>query len=464
MREIVHIQLGACGNHIGEKFWEVVSDEHGVDPTGTFHGNSDLQMERINVYYSEATGGKFIPRAILIDLEPGTIDSVRGSPYGRIFRPDNFLFGRMGCSNNWAKGHFTEGAELADTASDIIRREAEGCDYLQGFQVAHAIGGGTGSGMGCLLLNRLNDEYPDRMMCSFAVIPSPKVSDVVVEPYNAILSLSLLIYNTHHTYMLDNEALYNICFRTLKMSAPTYCDLNHLISNVMSGVTTSFRFPGQLNGDLRKLAVNMVPFPKLHFFTSGFAPLTSRGAQPYKSITVPELTAQMWDAKNMMCAVDPRNGRYLTAAAIFRGRLSTKEVDEQMLNIQTKNSPYFIEWVPNNVKTIMCDIPPRELRMAATFVGNTTSIQDIFRRLVHQYSLLLNRKAFLHWYLGEGMDELEFVEARNAVSDLISEYQQYQEVPTAEGMDYLDGYHKSGTEHLRMQHSDQTMKRIGKSF
>ncbi|KAI8734888.1 tubulin beta-4B chain, partial [Biomphalaria glabrata] len=86
----------------------------------------------------------------------------------------------------------------------------------------------------------------------------------------------------------------------------------------------SNRFPGQLNGDLRKLAVNMVPFPKLHFFTPGYAPLTSRGTQPYKTISVPELTAQMWDAKNMMCAIDPRNGRYLTAAAIFRGRVSTK--------------------------------------------------------------------------------------------------------------------------------------------
>ncbi|KAK0041334.1 tubulin beta-4B chain [Biomphalaria pfeifferi] len=464
MREIVHIQLGACGNHIGEKFWEVASDEHGVDPTGTYRGNSDLQLERINVYYNEATGGKFVPRAVLVDLEPSTLDSVRGSPYGRLFRPDNFLFGGMGCSNNWAKGHFTIGAELADVASDVIRREAETCDCLQGFQVTHSIGGGTGSGLGCLLLNRLNDEFPDRMMCSFCVVPSPKVSDIVVEPYNAVLSLSLLVVNTHHTYILDNDALHDICIRTLKLTSPTYGDLNHLISCVMSGVTTSFRFPGQLNGDLRKLAVNMVPFPKLHFFTPGYAPLTSRGTQPYKTISVPELTAQMWDAKNMMCAIDPRNGRYLTAAAIFRGRVSTKEVEEQMLNTQVKNSPYFIEWVPNNVKTIMCDIPPRGMRLAATFIGNTTSIQEIFRRLVHQFSVLLNRKAFLHWYLGEGMEESEFVDAREGVVDLVSEYQQYQDVPTSEGMDYLDGYQPAIPDNPTRKHSYLTMKRIGKTL
>jgi tubulin beta len=71
---------------------------------------------------------------------------------------------------------------------------------------------------------------------------------------------------------------------------------------------------------------------------NGFAPLTSRGSQQYRALTVPELTQQMFDAKNMMCAADPRHGRYLTACGLFRGRMSTKEVDEQMLNVQNKNS------------------------------------------------------------------------------------------------------------------------------
>jgi tubulin beta len=83
---------------------------------------------------------------------------------------------------------------------------------------------------------------------------------------------------------------------------------------------------GQLNSDLRKLAVNLIPFPRLHFFMVGFSPLTSRGSQQYRSLSVPELTQQMWDSKNMMCAADPRHGRYLTASAVFRGKMSTKEV------------------------------------------------------------------------------------------------------------------------------------------
>ena len=151
MREIVHLQAGQCGNQIGAKFWEIISDEHGIDPTGAYSGTSELQMERIEVYYNQAqvtallttrivdtfnkvlhcaltsgwlqglspedkasgmkltSGGKFVPRAVLVDLEPGTMDSVRSGPYGGIFRPDNFVFGQSGAGNNWAKGHYTEG-------------------------------------------------------------------------------------------------------------------------------------------------------------------------------------------------------------------------------------------------------------------------------------------------------------------------------------------------------------------
>ena len=181
---------------------------------------------------------------------------------------------------------------------------------------------------------------------------------------------------------------------------------------------------------------------------TGFAPLTSRGSQQYRALTVPELTQrlgstgqgrhpeknrqvyeqneaskaydlwtadscevemtweqimhhhcfkvffltwklstqgllhisrnlrQMFDAKNMMCAADPRHGRYLTAAALFRGRMSTKEVDEQILNVQNKNSSYFVEWIPNNIKASVCDIPPKGLKMAVAFAGNSTAIQD----------------------------------------------------------------------------------------
>ena len=196
MREIVHIQVGQCGKYVsdcstqtkkkteiylfsqmGTKFWEVISDEHGIEKTGSYCGDSDLQLERINVYYNEATGGKYVPRAILVDLEPGTMDAVRSGIYGPLFRPDNFVFGQTGAGNNWAKGHYTEGSEIVDSVLDGVRKEAEACDCLQGFQLSHSLGGGCGSGLGTLLIAKIREEYPDRIMLTYSVVPSPKVSD-----------------------------------------------------------------------------------------------------------------------------------------------------------------------------------------------------------------------------------------------------------------------------------------------
>jgi len=253
------------------------------------------------------------------------------------------------------------------------------------------------------------------------------VSQTVVEPYNATLSVHQLIENGDEIMVIDNEALYNICSETLRIKDTTYDHLNNLISRAMSGITCCLRFPGQLNSDLRKIGVNLVPFPRLHFFMTGFAPLTSNSSQDYVNFSVADLTVQMFDSKNMMSACDPRNGRYLTASAMFRGMISTKEIDEQMLNAQTKHSSYFVEWIPNNIKSSVCNIPPRGLEMSATFLGNTTAIQDMFKRVANQFRLMFHRKAFLHWYTGEGMDEMEFTEAEGNMKDLVSEYQQYQD-------------------------------------
>ena len=124
-----------------------------------------------------------------------------------------------------------------------------------------------------------------------------------------------------------------------------------------------------------------------------------------------------------------------------------------MLNIQNKNSSYFVDWIPNNVKTAVCDIPPRGLKMSATFIGNSTAIQELFKRVSEQFTgswkgdsifwiqldlAMFRRKAFLHWYTGEGMDEMEFTEAESNMNDLVSEYQQYQEASADDDTEYDD--------------------------
>jgi tubulin beta len=281
--------------------------------------------------------------------------------------------------------------------------------------------------MGTLLISKIREEYPDRMMLTYSVYPSPKVSDTVVEPYNATLSIHQLVENADEVMVIDNEALYDICFRTLKLTTPTFGDLNHLVAAVMSGTTTCLRFPGQLNQDLRKMAVNLIPFPRLHFFNISFAPMVDEAAKAQTKLDCKAITEAMFDPKMMMMAPDVREGKYLTVSVQYRGDLSSKDVDEQVLNMQMKNSGYFVEWIPNNVKSSMCNIPNDGLKQCGTLMGNCTAMKLLFTRILDQFSALYGVKAYLHWYTGEGMDEMEFQEAESNVTDLVAEYTQYEE-------------------------------------
>lgn len=431
VREIIHIQVGQAGNQVGNAFWNTVKDEHGVDGSGTYINAEepiDVEVDKIDVFFKQASETRYVPRAVLVDLEPGTLDVVKNSPVGKLFKPDNFVFGASGAGNNWAKGHYTEGAELIEEVLDVVRKETEQAECPQGFQICHSIGGGTGSGMGTLLLLKIRDAYPDRVTCTWSVFPSPKVSDVVVEPYNATLSIHQLLENSDETFVIDNEALYNIANNVIKVAQPTYAQLNFLISLVMSGVTASLRFPGKLNGDLRKMGVNLVPFPRLHFFLISQAPLFSIENSAHIKLNVAELTTQMWSQRNFYANVKPDDGKYLTATTVYRGAaLTTQEVDDQVFKTNQKFAEDFVEWIPNNIKSSVVMVAPKSSDMAGTFVANTTALKGIFQRIATQFAKMYKRKAFLHWYKGEGMDEMEFQEADKNVRDLITEYQDKQD-------------------------------------
>jgi len=439
-REIIHVQVGQCGNQVGCQFWNAVINEHCLNSAGKFDsaqvndadgdGIPD-ELENIDVYFkgtvSERTEAKWVPRAVLVDLEPGTMDVIKSSNIGSFFKQENLVFGNNGAGNNWAKGHYTEGAELVEEVLDKVRMEVEGADAPQGFQLFHSLGGGTGSGMGTLLLLKIRDSYPDRITSTYSVYPSPKVSDTVVEPYNAVLSSHQLLENSDETFVIDNEALYNINHNILKNDQPTYSELNGLVAQATCGITASLRFPGKLNGDLRKLGVNLVPFPRLHFFLVSQAPLMSAKQQSKVKVNVQELMTQSYSPRNFFSNVKPDDGKYLAASFVFRGPMSTQEVDENIRNLQNKQTEDFVEWIPNNVKTSIVVTPPKTSEVSATFVANTTALKGIFQRLATQFGAMYRRKAFLHWYKGEGMDEMEFQEADKNVRDLITEYQDKQE-------------------------------------
>ncbi|KAF9048816.1 beta-tubulin 2 tubb2 [Panaeolus papilionaceus] len=426
-REIINIQAGQAGNQVGETFWQMLLAEHGIDSSGQYNGSNPLLLQRAGVYFDEITGGsrdgtlRYVPRSVQVDLEAGVCNKLRGGVLGTLFRPDTYVTAESGAGNNWAKGYYTEGAELVDSILDIVRRQSESCDALQGFQILHSLGGGTGAGLGSLMLSKLREEFPDRMMATFSVLPSPNVSETIVEPYNTMLSVHQLVDNSDLTVCIDNEALYNICTNTLKTKNPNFSDLNSLIARVMCGVSTSLRFPGQLNGDLRKLGMNLIPFPRLHFLMPSYAPFYDPNARQFEKNSIPELTKALFDRKNLLVACDPRHGRYLTAATIFRGNISSREVSAAVAvrDMQTRNSQHFVEWIPDNVSVSLISVPPVGQTQAATALLNSTSVQELFKRNMDSFSAMFKRRAFLHWYTGEGMDIMEFSEAESNTQDLM---------------------------------------------
>merc|ERR1712072_796323 len=212
-----------------------------------------------------------------------------------------------------------------------------------------------------------------------------------------------------------------------KQQEPKYADLNWVISMTMSGITASLRFSGKLNGDLRKMGTNLVPFPRLHFFLLAQSPLFAPNQGSKVKVTVQELTDQMWSSRNFLANVKAEDGKYLTASCGYRGTIATQEVDDEIAKIQSKMADDFVTWIPNNIKSAIISVPPEGCAMSATFVANTTAIKGVFQRISAQFAKMYKRKAFLHWYKGEGMDEMEFQEADKNVRDLITEYQDKQD-------------------------------------
>ena len=132
--------------------------------------------------------------------------------------------------------------QVVDLVLDRIRKLADACTGLQGFLLFHSFGGGTGSGFASLLMERLSVDYGKKSKLEFAIYPAPQVATAVVEPYNAILTTHTTLEHSDCAFMVDNEAIYDICRRNLDIERPTYSNLNRLIGQIVSSITASLRY------------------------------------------------------------------------------------------------------------------------------------------------------------------------------------------------------------------------------
>jgi len=341
------------------------------------------------------------------------------------------ITGKEDAANNYARGHYTIGHEYIDKVVDQIRKMADDCDGLQGFLLFQACGGGTGSGFGSLLLERLNLDFGKKSKLQFCVYPAPQLSTAVVEPYNAVFCTHSMLEYADCSFMVDNEAIYEICKNHLGISMPNYKNLNQLIAQVVSSVTTSLRFPGKLNIDFNEFQTNLVPFPRIHFPICSYAPIVDAKKGVFEKMSPTELTTAVFDPRNMMVKCNPYTGLFMSCCLLYRGDVTPKEVNTATTAIKARRAFQFADFVPCNFKIGLNDKPPStvpggdlgSIKRACCMLSNTTAISDTWERLDKKFDLLHSKRAFVHWYVGEGMEEGEFAEAREDLEALERDYE-----------------------------------------
>ncbi|KAH9032214.1 alpha tubulin [Lactarius hengduanensis] len=430
MREVINIHVGQAGVQIGNACWELYTAEHGLGPDGRLGANDTMRgnADGFSTFFSETSSGKYVPRSLYIDLEPNVIDEVRTGKYRELFHPETMITGKEDAASNYARGHYTVGKEKIDVILDRIRRLADNCTGLQGFFVFHSFGGGTGSGLGALLLEHLSTDYGKKSKLEFCVYPAPQLANSVVEPYNSVLTTHTTLEHADCSFM----AIFGICKKQLGISQPSFTNLNRLIAQVVSSITVSLRFAGSLNVDLNEFQTNLVPFPRIHFPLATLSPIVPVDRVQHEMNDVSAITNACFQRGSQMINCDPVEGKYMACALLYRGDVVSKDVNAAVAQLKTRRTIRFVDWCPTGFKIGISNEPPAHIPdgdlarvvRSVCVLSNTTAIADAWTRLDRKFDLLYSKRAFVHWYVGEGMEEGEFSEAREDLAALEKDYEE----------------------------------------
>ncbi|GAA5908498.1 hypothetical protein JCM5296_004777 [Sporobolomyces johnsonii] len=473
-RELLTVSAGQAGNQISSEFWAQLCAEHGISHDGMLEDYAlapDAPHDRKDVFFYQADDERYIPRAVMIDLEPRVLNNIRNSPFKNLYNPENFYSSSDGggAGNNFAKGH-AAGELVWNDIAEMLEREAEGSDSLEGIMLLHSIAGGTGSGLGSYVLERLSDIFPKKLIQTYSVFPDAGAGDVVVQPYNSLLTLRRLTEFADSVVVLDNKALSGICQDRLHVGEPSFAQTNQLVSTVMAASTQTLRYPGYMNNDLVSMIASLIPTPRCHFLTTSYTPFTSdkvEQARAVRKTTVLDVMRRLLQPKNRLVSTsfssDAKSACYISVMNVIQGDVDPTDVHKSLVRIRERSLASFIPWGPASIQVALTKQSPylryrnrnrlggdeavenevggdarmgmKAPRVSGCMVANHTGIASLFAGHLRQYDNMRARNAFLAEYRKEPMFENgleEFDEARSIAQELIDEYK------AAEKADYVD--------------------------
>lgn len=382
------------------------------------------------------------------------LDTIQNGPYGGIYNSENIFTSKDGggAGNVWANG-YSQGEKISEEIMDMIDREADGSDSLEGFSLLHSIAGGTGSGLGSFLLERLNDHFPKKLIQTYSVFPTNirGQSDIVLQPYNSMLALKRLTQNADSVVVLDNAALTRIASDRLNISESSQANqlgsavmaqTNQLVATVMAASTQTLRYPGYMNNDMVGMMASLIPTPRCHFLMTSYTPFTGDIVDPAKTVrktTVLDVMRRLLQPKSRMVVSTPgKKSCYISILNIIQGDADPTDVHKSLLRIRERQLATFIPWGPASIQVALTKkspYVPSPHRVSGLMLANHTSMASVFKRTLDQYQQLRKRNAFMEAYrkfsiFEDGLEE--FDDSKEVVQGLIEEYE------AAELPNYLD--------------------------
>lgn len=331
---------------------------------------------------------------------------------------------------NFARGKLTLGRPMMPQIMNRLRMITESCDSLQGFIVTTSYGGGSGSGVGSSLAEKLSHEFSKQTRINVGIFPGIRLGISCAEPYNSLLFTNSVIKDFDVSVLIENNRLYRICHENMGIDKPSFYNVNRLVAQVLSSLTCNMRFDGDLCGTLNDLRVNLVPYPNLCFPVSAYAPLFDGDRANHATNKTEEYIKNCFSAANRMVKCPMESSRQLSTCMFFRGDFSCHQVNTTLAQMKKKKDVNFVDWCPTGFKLSFINQPsthlPRSmlgnLGRSVLLLANTSAIHNSFQRVKNNVKFMLAKRAFFHWYEKEGLELDDFRRAYEEVNVIQYDY------------------------------------------